>query len=70
MLKEDIESRISEDVLGDYKKHGVGRFAVEIKSTGDFIGFAGLKYLEDYKEVDIGYRFISEHWGKGYATKC
>ena len=55
----EVERRIQEDVLGDYAKHGYGRFAVEEKSTGELIGFSGLKYLEDIDEVDLGYRFIS-----------
>lgn len=65
----EIDRRIRENVFGDYKKYGYGRMAVELKSTGEFIGFCGLKYLEDMNEVDLGYRFMSEHWGKGYATE-
>ena len=67
--KSEIERRIKENVLGDYKRHGFGRLAVELKENGEFIGFAGLKYLEDLKEVDLGYRFLSDYWGKGYATE-
>lgn len=66
----EIERRIKEDVLGDYKKYGFGRFAVELKSEKKFIGFAGLKYLEDLKEVDLGYRLIKAYWGRGYATEA
>ena len=66
----EIERRIKEDVMGDYAKYGFGRFAVELKSKNKFIGFAGLKYLEDLDEVDLGYRLMSEYWGKGYATEA
>jgi len=68
--KEEIERRIKEDVMGDYKKYGFGRFAVELKETGACIGFCGLKFLPDMKETDLGFRFMSEHWGKGYATEA
>lgn len=68
--KAEIERRITQDVLGDYKTHGFGRFAVELKSNGQFIGFAGLKYLDDLKEVDLGYRFMKAHWGQGLATEA
>ncbi len=67
--KAEIERRITEDVLGDYEKHGYGRLAVELKEEGQFIGFTGLKYLEDLKEVDLGYRFMRKYWGKGIATE-
>lgn len=66
---DEIERRIRENIFGDYKKYGYGRMAVELKSTGEFIGFCGLKYLEGLKEVDLGYRLKSTHWNKGYATE-
>ena len=52
-----------------YQRTGFGRWAVELKSTGEFIGWCGLKYILDENEVDVGYRFIPEHWGKGYAVE-
>ena len=67
---EEIEKRITENVLGDYEKHGFGRFAVELKSESTFIGFAGLKYIEDLNEVDLGYRFMKKYWGQGLATEA
>lgn len=66
---EEIARRITENVLGDYEKYGYGRLAVEWKETGEFIGFTGLKYLDDMGEVDLGYRFKKEFWGKGIATE-
>ena len=67
--KEEIERRIVDNVFGDYEKHGFGRLAVELKGEHKFIGFTGLKYLEDMDEVDLGYRFMKEYWGKGIATE-
>lgn len=67
--REELERRITENVFGDYEKHGYGRLAVELKSEGKFIGFTGLKYLEDIDEVDLGYRFMKQYWGKGIATE-
>ncbi|MEZ4722529.1 MAG: GNAT family N-acetyltransferase [Flavobacteriales bacterium] len=66
----EIERRIKENVLGDYEKYGYGRFAVEWKETGEFIGFSGLKYLPDMREVDLGYRLKREFWGMGIATEA
>lgn len=67
--KQEMERRIVEDVFGDYKKYGFGRLAVEWKAENKFIGFTGLKYLEDRNEVDIGYRFMKKYWGRGIATE-
>ncbi|MEZ4687791.1 MAG: GNAT family N-acetyltransferase [Bacteroidia bacterium] len=68
--KKELERRIVEDVMGDYCKHGFGRMAVGLKGGPDFIGFAGMKYLEDLDEVDLGFRFMREYWGKGIATEA
>lgn len=55
--------------IRDYEVYGYGRMACIEKSSGRLIGFSGLKYLEDLKEVDVGYRFLKDCWGKGYATE-
>ena len=67
--KKELERRIIENVFGDYEKYGFGRLAVELKGENKFIGFTGLKYLEDMNEVDLGYRFMRKYWGKGIATE-
>lgn len=56
--------------LADYAKYGFGRSACVLKETGTVIGFAGLKYLADLEEVDVGYRFASAYWGRGLATEA
>lgn len=68
--REEMERRIREDVLGDYQKHGYGRWAVDLRETGEFIGFTGFKFLEDVQETDIGFRYVQTVWGKGIATEA
>jgi RimJ/RimL family protein N-acetyltransferase len=50
--------------FSDYKKYGYGRYAVVYKPDNKVIGFAGLKYLPELRETDIGFRFLPEYWGK------
>ncbi len=68
--REVVEKRISENIIGDYGKYGFGRLAVTVKPQCDkVIGFCGLKYLPEFDEVDIGYRFAQKYWGQGIATE-
>ena len=55
--------------IADYRKHGFGRGACILKSTGQHIGLAGLKYLEELDEVDVAYRLLPPYWGQGFATE-
>ena len=61
-------------VLQQYKTYGLGRLAVIEKSTNSFIGWAGIKYEENFRKefsyYDLGYRFKEDFWGKGYATEA
>ena|ERR1041384_2190847 len=53
-----------------YRKYKMGRWSVFMKDTNEYMGWCGLKYLEDLNEVDIGYRFHKKYWGRGYATEA
>ena len=62
-------------IQSQYVKFGVGRLAVEEKESGKFIGWAGLKWIDEVAGEkihyhDLGYRFIEEYWGRGYATEA
>lgn len=54
----------------DYKINGFGRWAVCLKSNNEFLGWCGLKLDNQHNEVDLGFRFFEEQWGKGYATEA
>ena len=56
--------------IADYYRHGFGRWACILRATGQNIGFCGLKYLVELDEVDLGFRFLPAHWGKGLATEA
>ncbi|MBC8753803.1 GNAT family N-acetyltransferase [Kordia sp. YSTF-M3] len=63
-MEQAIQTRIS-----DYKKYGYGRWATFLKEENQFVGWAGLAYLPEFDEIDIGYRFLPEYWGLGIATE-
>lgn len=63
-------ANIETNILPQYAKYGYGRWAVYLKDSQDFIGWCGLKYRPERSETDLGYRFIRQYWGKGYATEA
>ena len=62
-----------ESVRQQYQDFGIGRWAAVLKDTNEFIGWAGLKYINELNgrknNYDLGYRFLKRHWGKGYGTE-
>ena len=56
-----------------YIDNGIGRWAIIDKSTNNFIGWTGLKYVKELTNnhvnyYDLGYRILKKNWGKGIAT--
>lgn len=49
---------------------GFGVWAVEEKTTGRFLGQAGLARLERSADVEVLYAFARDAWGKGYAREA
>jgi len=66
-----------DSIKSQYIERGIGRFAAIEKSTGDFIGWSGLKFNTGDQETlgnkrdfyDIGYRLIPRYWNKGFAVE-
>jgi RimJ/RimL family protein N-acetyltransferase len=55
-------------------ERGYGLWAAELRETGDFIGFTGLRIpavpLPIGPCVEIGWRLAADHWGQGYASEA
>jgi len=61
---EEARQVLIDHPIADYRKHGFGRGACILKGTGHQIGFAGLKYLDEFDEVDVAYRLLPSYWGQ------
>ena len=55
--------------IAHHAEHGFGFCGVELLDRGEIIGAAGLQHLDGGPEIEVGYRFLKEHWGQGYATE-
>ncbi len=68
----DIEEckKTIEQIRDYYKKHnGFGVWVAYKKSNNKFVGFFVLQYLDNTKEIEVGFRVMKKYWGKGYSTE-
>lgn len=59
----------------DISQNGFGYTAIALKSTDECIGFCGLHSCNadpvlSRELMEIGWRLLPEHWGKGYVTEA
>jgi RimJ/RimL family protein N-acetyltransferase len=67
--KEDSDVFLSENIRQYRERPGTGRWAVAEKNSGRIIGMFSLLPMEgDAGKLHIGYAFLPDYWGKGYAT--
>jgi len=70
---EQIHEAIA-SIRNQYLTRGIGRFAVILKDSNEFIGWSGLKFITEPENnhvnfYDLGYRLQEKHWRKGYALE-
>jgi len=58
--------------LGKWELRGAGYWALEEKSSGRFVGRAGLHRPErhDWLGVEVDWTLHPDQWGRGYATEA
>ncbi|WP_433161963.1 GNAT family N-acetyltransferase [Kribbella sp. CA-247076] len=74
-----VQSRADSDAMVDRASEqieaaGWGLWALEVRDTGEFIGFTGLAVprfeAHFMPTVEIGWRLAKGAWGNGYATEA
>lgn len=66
----DAEGYIKTGMQWMQKQHGFSLFLVVLKRPKTPIGICGLIKRNTLDDVDIGYAFLSDYWGKGYAREA
>lgn len=67
---EDAVGYIEGKTLVHFADHGVGLWLVELKETGRPIGACGLVVRDELDHPDLGYAFLQDSRGKGYAAEA
>jgi RimJ/RimL family protein N-acetyltransferase len=63
-----------DDAKAHFRRHGVGKWALELKETKTLIGCIGIDTVDfdaPWRSIpEIGWRLSSRYWGKGYAPEA
>jgi RimJ/RimL family protein N-acetyltransferase len=66
----DAERYIERGPVEMYGRLGFGLFQVRLTASDEPIGMCGLLKRETLDDVDLGYAFLPEFWGHGYAREA
>ena len=67
---DDALNYLQNGPLLSYKKRGFGLYMVTIKESATPIGMCGLLKRDELEYADLGYAFLPEFCGKGYAKEA
>ncbi|MDQ3934543.1 MAG: GNAT family N-acetyltransferase [Actinomycetota bacterium] len=57
-------------LTGHWTLRGYGRWAVEIRATGELAGHVGLWFPEGWPAIEVGWTLARAAWGQGIATEA
>lgn len=66
----DAMHYLAEGPIKSYQQHGYGLFLVEDNANHIPLGFCGLLYRDYLQETDIGFAFMPQFRGQGYAYEA
>ena len=67
---EDAKQYLLEGPMAMYQQHGFGLWVVELKSDQTALGLCGLLKRDYLESPDIGFAFLPESRGQGYALEA
>lgn len=53
-----------------WAEHGYGNWAVALNHNAEIIGWAGLWFIDETGETEVGYLLGRDFWGQGYASEA
>jgi len=63
-------ARMVEECIAQYERFpGLGIWPTALKETSECIGWTCLKPLDDAEQIELGYRYFPQFWGRGLCTE-
>lgn len=66
----DAENYLTDKIIPSYKRFEFGFYVVRLKDNDSQIGMCGLIKRDWMEYIEIGYAFLPEYRGKGYAIEA
>ena len=67
---EDARQYILTGPIASYQQNNFGLLLVELRDAPTPIGMCGLLKREDLPDPDIGFAFLPDYWGRGFAFEA
>jgi RimJ/RimL family protein N-acetyltransferase len=67
---EDAQRYLRDGPMAMYERYGFGLWHVARRSDATPVGMCGLLKRDSLPDVDVGYAYLPEHWGQGYALEA
>ena len=68
--REECDKLFNETVLKGFADNYKGIWAINERTSGELIGcFVIMPIPDDIEKTQLGYSFLPEYWGKGFATE-
>lgn len=67
---EDARQYLLNGPIASYAQHDFGLLCVDLRDSHTPIGMCGLLKREDLPHPDIGFAFLPDYWGQGFAFEA
>ena len=66
----DAQDYIVSGPMQSYQDNGYGLYMAELKLKGGPVGMCGLVKRDFFRDPDVGFAFLPEYWGLGFASEA
>ena len=66
---DEARNYILQGPVSSYERYGFGLYLTSLKADGVPLGMCGLLQRETLNDVDVGFAFLPQFWGQGYALE-